>query len=986
LQRHHSLFVGLLLISAASAQGQSAQHASTAGAISPHNAALPSVHSATVQADKNFGHLPLSFEPNQGQADRKVRFLTHSLDSALSLNASEAIFTLPSPPNTPLKNTKAHPAMGKSFGGTVRMQLVGANSQASPLQQQPLEGRVNYFVGHDPHKWHSNIPTFGKVGFQGVYPGVDVVYYGNQQRLEYDFVVAPHADPRQIQLHFAGAKGVRVNASGELILHTQGRELTWRKPTVYQQSATGKQAVAAHYRLKRLPNGQAGVSFALGRYDTSRPLVIDPVLIYSTRLGTNANPAGASIAVDSAGNAYVANYAQVSFDLAATVVTKLNSTGTTAIYSTFFGPVGPTAPGIAVDSAGDAYVISVGEPGYPTTPGAYKTQIPGTPTGFVYIVVTKLNPAGSAMVYSTAIGSGATTGPVSIALDSTGNAYLAGSTLDMFPTTPGAFQTVNRSISITGFVTKLNPTGTDLVYSTFLGGKGDLRGTEPPGIEDHVRGIAVDSSGNAYVTGVTRSSDFPTTSGAYQTTVSRISSFTAFVTKVNPTGTALVYSTYFGGDGAYGQGIAVDTSGDAYVVGVSGSHFPTTPGAYQAPNSRTFVTKFNPNGTGLIYSAQLAGDNNDAVNAIALDSSGNAYVTGQTSSSAFPTTIGAVKRVKAPLYYNAFLSKLNASGSALIYSTFLGGSVADDPGSGDSGQSIGIDGSGNAYVAGITFSADFPTSPNAYLRNYGNYFAAKLSTIPIFPDFNNDGNTDLLLQNPSTGAIATWFMQGATKLGNASFSLTPPAEYALLGVGDFSANGNNTLVLQSSLTNKIALWYTSGTNNATISGGNFVDATPDAAYKVVGIGDFNGDGKSDLVLQNQTTGQIAVWFLDGSHRYGGVLLSAVPSAGWSVVGTGDFNKDGFTDLVFQNQTTGQIALWYLNGTTYVGGTVLAAVPGAGYQVVGVGDYNGDGSADLLFQNQTTGQGVVWYLTNGAFAGGGTLSTAVPAGFKIVGPR
>ncbi|MCW3051695.1 MAG: hypothetical protein JWN14_865, partial [Chthonomonadales bacterium] len=861
-----------------------------------------------VQTEQNFGRLPLSFEPNQGQADQKVRFLTHTLDSALSLNASEALFTLSSSPSTPPKSSKAHRRGGKPSVGTLRMQLVGANSQASTLQQQPLEGRVNYFCDRDPHKWHSNIPTFGKVGFQGVYPGVDVVYYGNQQHLEYDFVVAPHADPKQIKLHFAGAKDVRVNAAGDLLLRAQGRELTWRKPTVYQQSASGRHAIPAHYRLKRLPNGQAGVSFALGRYDTSRPLVIDPVLIYSTRLGTNANPAGASIAADSAGNAYIANYAQVSSDLAAIVVTKLNATGTAAIYSTFFGPVAPTAPAIAVDSSGNAYIVGVGTPGYPTTVGAYKTQLPGTPTEPIDVVVTKLNPAGTAMVYSTAIGSGASTGPLSIAIDSTGNAYFAGSTIGTFPTTPGAFQTVSRSITVTGFVTKLNATGTDLVYSTLLGGKSDLQGFPPPGTADNVRGIAIDSSGNAYVTGITKSSDFPTTPGAYQTTFSLFSHYTAFVTELNPTGTALVYSTYFGGDFAEGHGIAVDSSGSAYVVGRTGSNFPTTPGAYQTSNSRAFVTKFNPTGTGLIYSAQLGVDNNDMANGIVLDSSGNAYVTGQTLSSAFPTTIGAVQRVKLPFYSNTFLSKLNASGSALIYSTFLGGTVVGDTtfnnaNTGDAGQSVAIDSSGNAFVTGTTLSTDFPTTPNAYSRNYGNYFATKLSTVPIFPDFNKDGNTDLLLQNASTGAVATWFMHGTNKVGNVAFSLTPPVEYALVGAGDFSGNGNNTLVLQSSVTHKIALWYTNGTNNATISGGNFVDATPDASYKVVGVGDFNGDGKSDLVFQNQTTGQIAVWFLDGSHRYGGVLLSATPGTGWSVVGTGDFNKDGFTDLVFQNQTT-----------------------------------------------------------------------------------
>ena len=987
MKRHPSLYIGLLLLGASSAQSLAAPNDPTTGAKSPHNGILPS-HPAKVQAAMQFSHLPLSFEPNQGQADRSVRFLTHSLDAALSLNASEAVFTLPAQPGVHQKNRKTLQAAGKSSVTTLHMQLVGADPHASTLQQQTLPGRVNYFCDKDPRKWHSDIPTFGKVGFQGVYPGVDVVYYGNQRHLEYDFLVAPHADPKQIQLHFTGAQRLRVDAAGDLILHSGDREMTWRKPTVYQQDATGKHIVAARYRIKTLSNGQKGVAFALGHYDTSRPLVIDPVLLYSTRLGTGAIPQSAAIAIDSSGYAYIANYSEVNISEGVVSVNKVYPDGSNVLYSTFLGPA--RTPGIAVDSAGDAYVTGLAAQNFPTTPGAYKTQLLGTPTDLGDVFVSKLNPTGSGLIYSTFIGPGAGSAPVAIAIDGAGNAYLTGPALPGFPTTTGAFQTVDRSaaLGVTGFVTKLNPTGTALVYSTYLGGKSDLRGIEPPAIGDSGSSIAIDSNGDAFIAGTTNSSDFPTTTGAYQTTISLFGSYTAFVTEVNPTGTALVYSTYFGGDIAQGQGIALDSSGNAYVDGAVGDPFPTTPGAFQTVGGGAFVAKFNPTGTALIYSTRLGGNSTEMANGIAVDGSGNAYVVGQTYSSNFPTTIGAFQRVKQVANYsNAFLTKLNATGTALIYSTLLGGSVINtsnvSASIGDAGQAIAIDGSGNAYITGTTLSADFPTTPNAVQGRYGNYFAAKISTAPIFPDFNNDGNTDLLLQNPTTGAIAGWFMQGAKLVGSASFSLTPPAGFALVGVGDFSANGDNTLVLQSSATHQVALWYTSG---ATINGGSFVDTTPDAAYKLVGVGDFNGDGKSDLVFQNQTTNQIAIWFMDGSHRYGGVLLPIAPSAGWNVVGTGDFNGDGFTDIAFQNQTTGQIALWYMNGTTYIGGTILAAVPAPGWNVVGVGDYNGNGSADLLFQNQTTGQGAVWYLINGAFASGATFSTAVPPGYKIVGPH
>ena len=994
MQRHHSLFAGLLLLSAASAQGQSGHIAPATGAISPHNPALPS-RPTKVQAEKNFGHLPLSFEPNQGQADRKIRFLTHSLDSALSLNASEAIFTLSSSPSAASRNANARHREAAASTGTLRMQLVGANSQASPLQQQPLEGHVNYFSDRDPHKWHSNIPTFGKVGFQGVYPGVDVVYYGNQQRLEYDFVVAPHADPKQIQLHFGGAQQVRVNKAGDLVIRTQGRELTWQKPGVYQQTANGKHAVAAHYRLKRLPNGQTDVRFALGSYDTARSVVIDPVLIYSSHLEGTLAP-HAVLALDSAGSVFVAgttadygiNYTP------RTYVLKMNAAGTGLVYSTYLGPTDWGEPAIAVDSSGSAYIAVNGTTAFPTTAGAYKTQQSDGDN----LAVAKLNPAGSALVYSTFIGKNRIASSsdfstsdsklnagIGIAVDSSGSAYVTGSAESGFPTTPGAFQTTNSSGSANAFVTKLNPTGSALVYSTYLGGKVDLGSTQG----DAGRGIAVDGSGSAYVVGSTASTDFPTTVGAFQrVNKATAGNYTAFVTKLNPAGSALTYSTLLGGTHSdKGYAIAIDSVGQAYVAGGAYStDFPTTPGVDLAAlpyGWGSFVTKLDATGSALIYST-VFGPRTTALG-IAIDSEGSAYVTGAAISASLTTTIGAFQR-SGRNAYQAFVTRLNPLGTDVTYSTYLGGSSGIATGQGDEGNAIAVDSSGKVYVSGAAVNGDFPTTPGAFQSPGGGLtFVTKLAAVNIFPDFNNDGSTDLLLQNTSTGQIASWFMKGSQWNGGAYFSQSPPTDFALIGMG-FSYYLGNTLVLQSKTTNQIAFWFTGGENMATIRNGAFVTAIPPADWKVVGIGDFNGGGKSDLVFQNQTTGQIAIWFMNGNAYAGGVLLPTTPAAGWNVVGTGDFNKDGFTDIALQNQTTGQIALWYMNRTTYVGGIVLAATPGSDYKVVGVGDYNGDGSADLLFQNQTTNQAVVWYLQNGVYIDGSALSLTPPPGWKIVGPR
>jgi hypothetical protein len=1030
LKRRRALLVGFMLTGATSVLNLPGLCDPPAKTILPPTV-LPSPPANKAPTARDFGRLPLSFESNQGQTNAKVRFLTHSSDSTLFLTPTEAVFSLAAQrqrkeKSALLRAQKISREATKTSYVNLHMQMVGSDPKAVALQQQPLAGRINYFIGKDPSQWHSGVPTFGRVGFHGVYKGVDLVYYGNQRHLEYDFVVAPHADPKQIILHFAGATGVHLNAAGDLIVSTQGRELQWRKPTVYQQDGAGKHAVAAQFRLKRLPNGQAGVRFALGRYDTDRSLVIDPVLTYSTFLGGSNGESATAIAIDSTGAAYVTG-STASPDFPTTsgafqpvnhslgfypdnaFVTKLNATGTALLYSTYLGGSGGTygdhATGIAIDSSGAAYVTGyTTSPDFPTTSGAFQSVNKGGRNSS-NAFVTKLNATGTALLYSTYLGGSTTFNGDSasgIAVDSGGNAYVAGNAHSPdFPTTPGAFQLVNHSLGFypdNAFVTKLNATGTALLYSTYLGGRN----------ADAANSIAVDSDGNAYVVGSAQSPDFPVTPDAFQPVNHGraqigfdTNTSNAFVTKLNSTGSALLYSTFLGGsgvgDGDSATGIAIDSSGDIYLTGNTNSpDFPTTPGAFRRTanlpalySTNAFVTKLNSTGTALLYSTYVGGRE---ASGIAIDSSGNAYIIGSAYSSTddFPTTPGAFQRVNnGQRSFNACVAKLNSTGTALLYATYLGGSGS--AAGGDYATGIAVDRSGNAYVAGGALSNDFPITPTAFQRvNYAqsssNVFVTKLSTIPIFPDFNNDGSTDLLIQNSSTGAIASWFLQGPTWIGGAYFSLTPPSEFALVGTGDFRGDGTTTLVLQSRNTNQIAFWYAGGTNSATISGGDYVNVTPPTGWKVVAVGDFNGDGKSDLVFQNQTSNQIAIWFMNGPTYQVGMSLPFTPLSGWKVVGAGDFNKDGFTDLAFQNQTTGQIALWYMNGTAYVGGTVLASVPSPGWKVVGVGDYNGDGSADLLFQNQNSNKTVVWYLQNGVHVGGDTLSLTPPSGWKIVGPR
>lgn len=975
------------------------------------------------------GRLPLSFERNQGQTNASVRFLSHAGDGdTLFLTPSEAVFRMNAPGQGRreggLSEGNAPKRPEKAVLTVLRMRMVGADPQAGSLAQPPLAGRINYFIGNDSRRWHVGVPTYGRVGFHSVYPGVDLVYYGNQQRLEYDFVVAPHADPNRIRLHFAGASSVRVNRAGDLIVRTQGRELTWQKPTVYQEGAAGRHLVPASFRLRKRSDSSPILSFVLGSYDAGRPLVIDPVLLYSTYLGgngklTNAGPSGAdranAVAVDSAGAAYLTGLAgssdfpttagafqTASSDQYSVFVTKLNPTGTALIYSTILGGNRSEMPSsIALDSQGNAYVTGYTQSAdFPTTPGAFQTTgQEGVATPFV----AKLNTTGMALIYSTYLGTKGTGN--GIVVDGSGNAYVAGYTTDrQFPTTTGAFQPTTRkssgdTTSKSAFVTKIDRVGATLVYSTFL--EGSAR-------DSIARGIALDGSGNAYVAGDTGATDFPTTPGAFQTVdraATPTTAYNGFVTKLNTTGSAPVYSTYLGGSGIPGQGadtisaLAVDSSGNAYVGGGSvSSDFPLTSGAFEStvstiasPVQNGFVTKLNAAGTALVYSTFLGGNEGCFVSGIAVDGAGNACVTGTTTSKDLPTTPGAFQHTKTSGVFNVdgFVAKLNATGDHRIYASLLNGtSTAYCAG-------IALDSSGNLYVVGSTFSNDFPVTPGAFqTTNHAvaadssktNAFATKLPSVPIFPDLNNDGHTDLLFQNVATNAIASWFINGSTWLGGAYFSSTPPGEYTLVGVGDFSGTGGVALVLQSRVTGQVVFWYAGDTNYATVFGGDFVNTLPEAGWKVVGVGDFNGDTKSDLVFQNQTTGQIAIWFMKGPIRTGGVVLPHTPLAGWKMVGAGDLDADGWPDLIFQNQSTRQIALWMLQGTTYVGGMVLPSIPQAGWSVAAVGDYNGDGCADLLFQNQTSNRAAVWYLKNGIRQGGEILSIATPAGWKIVGPR
>ncbi|MDA2929078.1 SBBP repeat-containing protein [Acidobacteria bacterium AH-259-O06] len=670
-----------------------------------------------------YGRIPLHFEANQGQTDPRVKFLSRGRGYTLFLTPTGAVLTLRKPMKPAAGNKR--PALGARIKdedsklslqtATVRMRLIGANPNPAVKGLEELPGKVNYFIGQDPERWRTGISTYAKVRYEEVYPGVDLIYYGNQAKLEYDFVVAPGADLGVITLRFESSinSPLQLDSQGHLVLTSEGGELRLRKPFIYQESDGRREEIGGEYVLR----DSDYVGFEVGAYDRSKALIIDPVLEYSTYLGGSGDDQGWAIAVDAAGSAYVTGWTQSpDFPTANPLqpifgggsddafVTKLNASGSALVYSTYLGGSRfDEGRGIAVDAAGSAYVTGETFSSDFPTANALQTVYGGSGDAFV----AKLDSTGAALVYSTYLGGSSFERGFAIAVDAAGSAYVTGETRSSdFPTANALQPDCNpRSVLCSDvFVTKLNASGSALAYSTYLGGSSYR-------IEKGL-GIAVDDTGSAYVTGETGSSDFPTANALQP--IFGGGSTDAFVTKLNASGSALVYCTYLGGSGGEaGEGIAVDAAGSAFVIGeTSSTDFPivnafqpTFGGSIAQVGIRgdAFVTKLNASGSALVYSTYLGGSGREEGLGIAVDAAGSAYLTG-TGSLDFPI-VDALPEVLG----GAFVTKLDATGSVLVYSTHLGGSA----------KGIAVDAAGSAYLTGWTFSTDFPTTPGAFDRTCG---------------------------------------------------------------------------------------------------------------------------------------------------------------------------------------------------------------------------------------------------------------------------
>ncbi|ABF39351.1 cell surface glycoprotein [Candidatus Koribacter versatilis Ellin345] len=655
-----------------------------------------------------YGDSPMFFEPNVGQSTDVVRFIAHGSRYGLFLTNEGATLDL---------------SRDARHSVAFKMTFSGAAQPGSLSAEQPLPSQSNYFVG-DSKNWHTGVANFARVRYSSVYPGIDAVFYGNQRQLEYDFDVAAGADPSQIGLHIAGADKLSLTADGALEIHADGRSIVFHAPIAYQQVNGTRHSVASHFVLR----GKDEIGFAMDPYDKTRSLVIDPTLVYSSYLGGSGDDEGDAVTVDGYGYTYVTG-GTVSLDFPHTAgaylkgsayrifVTKIKPDGTGLVYSAtiggskgLYGNAGlQTGRAIAVDDLGAAYVVGdVDSTNFPITSDAIEPAN-ATTAGLVGVAFA-LSPNASRLLYSTYVGGNTYASRVNgVALDRSRNAYITGFTSSSgLPVTPGAFQTVAKS-GEEAFAAKINPSGSAYVYATYLSGNDTDQGTA----------IAVDGNGSAYVTGWTGCATFPSTPNAFQPTCQ--GPYDVFVVKLNASGSALSYGTFLHAPIDFNlgpTGIALDVHRNAYVVGRANAGLPTTPGAFQASapgNGDGFVVKLNATGSTELYATYLGGSTgDDFATGVKVDLSGRAYLSGHViGTTDFPVTANAYQSTlhtfggPVASTRNAFLTRLNANGTGLDYSTYFGTRYA-------LALSLALDLKNNVVLTGLTSYNDIPITANAF--------------------------------------------------------------------------------------------------------------------------------------------------------------------------------------------------------------------------------------------------------------------------------
>ncbi len=688
-----------------------------------------------IQIKNNISTMPLSFTKNQGQWDENLKFRANASGATMWFASDGAYFqfsrTIKLTPMADVtlnslqavSGVEGHHQVDSIETMMIKANYVGSNTHPVIRGLEEIDYKCNYFIGNDKSKWATNVPNYSAVMYEEIYNGIDLKYYGNGKQMEYDFIVAPGADFSQIKIQYEGAESIAVNDDGELVVTTMWGEVVEQRPVIYQVENNNRIQIDGSYKLQ----SDNSFSFELRDYNKELPLVIDPILTYSTYLGGTDNDLAYAVAVDDSGAVYITgstestdfptfNPYQTDQSWGDVFITKLNNTGNALLYSTYVGGSAGTgtegAFGIAVDSLSNVYVTgSTGSTDFPLV-NPFQNVYGGS---FNDAFIIKLNSSGDTLLYSTYLGGLSNDFGEDIAVDNNGCAYITGRTNSTNYPTQNAFQN-SFGGNYDAFVTKLSAVGNTVLYSTYLGGTD----------WEHGLGITIDSNYSAYLTGTTASPNF-TTLNAYQSTIG--GGKDAFVSIFDSTGTTLIYSSYFGGLGDdVGYAITRDDS-NIYISGqTSSANFPTL-SAYQntyGGGGDAFVSKFNNNGNILLYSTYLGGTLDDYSNGIAIDSIGLAYITGSTRSTDFPIQQDA-SQITNGGNYDAFLSMLDNTGSSLLKSTYLGGADWDH------GYGIALYNNYTQYIAGYTWSSDLPTvSP--YQATFGGMidaFVAKFDIIVL---------------------------------------------------------------------------------------------------------------------------------------------------------------------------------------------------------------------------------------------------------------
>jgi len=889
------LALALPIVSAVICQG--------AGNAGPSQRGRSSGLPTTLAAEQGYGNLPLAFEPNVGQMDPQVRFKAHSQGMTVFFTDDEAVMVLHKTEKQDGLRRRGREAHSQVQRQMVRMKLAGASRPSQTAGLDKLPGATNYFIGNDPAGWRTDIPNYARIRYRNVYAGVDLVAYGNQRQLEYDLVVAPGADPRQIELAWEGADSLRLNSAGDLVLATRLGDVVQKRPRVYQEIGGRRVEIAARYAL-----GAGGhVQFAMGRYNHGQPLVIDPLtVVYGSFLGTSGW--GNAIAVDSTGAAYVtgltfddntefpvkspfqSNNNDVNCDGDA-FVTKFSPSGGSLAYSTFLGgSCYNEGFGIAVDSNGSAYVVGSTESKDFPVSSAFQSNCGSAYDG---VFVTKLAPAGNSLSYSTYLCGDQEEDGYGIAVDSAGSAYVTGNTSsDNFPVHAAYQATLNPGAN--AFVTKLAPAGNALVYSTYLGG-GDDYGTA----------IAVDSSGSAYVAGYTDATNFPVVTPVQSKYKEDYGNRTGFVTKLSPAGNSLVWSTYLGGSGSDScgdqvNGIAVDAGDAAFVTGLTCStNFPLV-NAFQSTNKNTgagtcFVTKFATAGNALIWSTYLGGDPSttigvygagDVCNGIAVDSAKEAYVTGTTYSADFPL-VSPYQASPPTTGSVGFVTKFASTGSALAFSTYLGVNDAEL-------SAIALDSSGAPYVTGVG-GEDFPV-PHGFQQTSGP------SSQVVVAKLQFTGGTATTVVNTSPAGLA-FTVDGTTYSSAQTFTWTAGTTHTI------GVNSPQTVTGVSGTRYAFASWSDGGLQTHTITA-----SSSSATYSALFTTQYQltvaeSPAAGGTVTENPSSS-------DSYYNSGtSVQLTAAPSAGYAFAGwSGALSGKTNPQSLSMNQPTSVTATFSVAGS------------------------------------------------------------------------